>query len=313
VIVAVTHEDDEDAPPVLDALARLGAEVAVVDLAAFPGLGAVAFEYGGQGAGDRWLLPRRGPPIRAADVTAVWWRRTRPHVPHPGLAAAHADFAVRQTAAALGGFWASLPARFVNDPWRDAAACHKPRQLAAAEAAGLRLPRTLVTSDPARARSFVDALAGAPIVHKALHATAVDWHPTRWLAGPDLENLASVRLAPVILQEYVAGVDVRVIAVGDRLFAAEIDARATGSPQDFRTVYDDCAVAAVELPAPVADGLRRVMTDLGLAYGAFDLRRREGGEHLFLEVNPSGLWRFVEHRTGQEITLALAEHLAGRG
>ena len=36
----------------------------------------------GAGAGERWLLPRDGPPIRAADVTAVWWRRTRPFV-HP--------------------------------------------------------------------------------------------------------------------------------------------------------------------------------------------------------------------------------------
>jgi len=312
VIVAVTHEHDEDAPAVLEALARLGADVAVVDLAAFPGLGAVAFEHGGHGAGDRWLLPRGGRPIRAADVSAVWWRRTRPPVVHPGLSAADAAYAERQTAAALGGFWASLPARFVNHPWRDAAACHKAGQLAAAEAAGLTVPRTLVTSDPARAEGFVAALGGAPAVHKPLEATPVDWHLTRFLEGPDLENLAAIRLAPIILQAYVPGVDVRVIAVGDRLFAAEIDARATASPQDFRGAYDDCQVAPVELPQDVASGLRRLMASLGLAYGAIDLRRREDGQHLFLEVNPSGLWRFVEHRTGQPISLAIAEHLAGR-
>jgi len=312
VIVAVTHEQDEDAPAVLDALARLGAEVAVIDLAAFPGLGAVAFEYGGAGEGDRWLLPRHGKAVRAAEVSAVWWRRTRAHVPHPGLSAADAAFSVRQTAAALGGFWGALPARFVNDPWRDDAACHKPRQLAAAEAAGLAVPPTLVTNDPARARAFVEAQGGAPVVHKALDATPADWYPTRLLEPSHLERLQALRLAPAILQAYVPGVDLRVIAVGERFFAAEIDATATASPQDFRTVYDDCRVAPLELPAPVAAGLRRLMATLGLSYGAIDLRRRADGQHLFLEVNPSGLWRFVEHRTGQPISLAIAEHLAGR-
>jgi glutathione synthase/RimK-type ligase-like ATP-grasp enzyme len=312
VILAVTHEDDEDAPAVLEELARLGAEVAVVDLARFPGLGAVALEHGGFGAGDRWLLPRHGGAIRAADVTAVWWRRTRPPVAHPGLSAADAAFAVRQTEEALRGFFGALDARFVNDPWRDARACHKPLQLAAAEAAGLAVPPTLVTSDEARARAFVEARRGDRIVHKALHATPLDWHATRFLEGQDLENLKAIRLAPVILQAYVPGVDVRVIAVGDRLFAAEIDASATASPQDFRAVYDDCRVAPVELPGAVAAGLRRLMAALGLAYGAIDLRRRADGQHLFLEINPSGLWRFVEHRTGQAISLAIAEHLSSR-
>ena len=311
MILAVTHEGDEDAPAVLGALGRLGAEVAVVDLARYPGLGAVAFEHGGHGTGDRWLLPREGRPIRAADVTAVWWRRTRPPVAHPGLSGGDAGYAERQAEEALRGFFAALPARFVNDPWRDQRACHKPLQLAAAEAAGLRVPPTLVTSDPARARAFLASQGGRRVIHKALHATPVDWHTTRFLEGRDLARLEAIRLAPTILQAYVPGVDVRVIAVGERLFAAEIDASATASPQDFRTVYEDCRVAPLELPGEVAAGLRRLLASLGLAYGAIDLRRGEDGALWFLEINPSGLWRFVEHRTGQPISLAIAEHLSG--
>ncbi len=313
MILAVTHDEDEDAPAVLEALARLGAEVAVVDLARYPGLGAVAFEHGGFGAGDRWLLPRDGKPIRAADVSAVWWRRTRPPVAHPGLSGADAGYAERQADEALRGFFAALPARFVNDPWRDARAGHKPLQLAAAEAAGLAVPPTLVTSDPARARAFLAAQAGGRVVHKALHATPVDWHTTRFLEGRDLARLDAIRLAPTILQAYVPGVDVRVLAVGDRRFAAEIDARGTASPHDFRSAYDDCRVAPLALPGAVEAGLGRLMAGLGLAYGAIDLRRDEAGAYWFLEINPSGLWRFVEHRTGQPISEAIARCLAGLG
>jgi glutathione synthase/RimK-type ligase-like ATP-grasp enzyme len=72
----------------------------------------------------------------------------------------------------------------------------------------------------------------------------------------------------------------------------------------------DVAVEAIDLPQAVADGLRALMSRLGLAYGAIDLRRRSDGEHVFLEVNPAGQWLFVEERTGQPITEQVAAALA---
>jgi glutathione synthase/RimK-type ligase-like ATP-grasp enzyme len=311
VILAVTHDGDDDATPVLAALARRGADVAVLDLADLPGRAGLALRYG-DGGGPTALHLASGRVVRAEEIEAVWWRRTRPFALHPGLSARDAGFADRQTSEAVEGFFASLPARFVNDPWRDRIASHKPLQLAAASAAGLAVPPTLVTNEPAAAQAFVASLDGAKVIHKALHATPVDWHPTRLLEGRDRERLDAVRLAPVILQAYVPGVDLRVLAVGDRLFAAEIDARGSRSPEDFREVYESCPVRPIELPLTVASGLLAVQRRLGLRYGAYDLRRREDGAHLFLEVNPSGLWRFVEERTGQPITEALADLLQGR-
>jgi hypothetical protein len=52
------------------------------------------------------------------------------------------------------------------------------------------------------------------------------------------------------------------------------------------------------------------MRDLGLTYGAADFRRRDDGAWYFLEVNPGGQWDFVEKRTGQPITAAVAALLA---
>ena len=46
--------------------------------------------------------------------------------------------------------------------------------------------------------------------------------------------------------------------------------------------------------------------------GAFDLRRRDDGVHVFLEVNPAGQWLYVEEATGLPITAAVARLLAGR-
>jgi hypothetical protein len=51
------------------------------------------------------------------------------------------------------------------------------------------------------------------------------------------------------------------------------------------------------------------MRRLGLVYGAIDLRLTPEGRYVFLEINPSGQFLYVEHATGQPITAALAKAL----
>lgn len=310
MIVAVTHAGDDHAPPVLEALRRLGAEAMVLDTGELPGRATLSAVLDPRGAEAR--IRGSYGLVRAADVSAVWWRRPRPLEPSRGLRRDDADFAIRQTEAALSGLAAALDARWVNDPWRDSAASHKLHQLALARRVGLAVPRTLVTNDPEQARAFLAAAGPRRVVHKALHATPEDWRTTRFVGRAERRRLSSIRLAPVILQAYVPGVDVRVTAVGGALFAVAIDARRTRSPEDFRPVFDDARVAPCRLPAPVAGRLLRLLRALGLSYAAIDLRRRADGEHVFLEVNPSGQWLFVERRTGLAITRALAALLAGR-
>jgi len=309
VIIAISHAGDEHAPPVLAALRRAGAEAVLVDLASFPRRAAAALEYGTGARAGTFQLP--AGTIRAADVRAIWWRRPLPFDIDPLLAPAHAEFAFRQMKEMLAGLAAHLEAHWVNDPWREAAS-HKPRQLAVAERVGLTVPRTLVTNDPARARAFLDGRPGAPVVHKALDAQPGDWQPTRLVGPDDVPRLDRVRFAPVVLQEYVPGVDVRVTVVGETLFSAAIDARETSSPHDFRPVVEEARITACDLPPEVATRVRTLLGILGLRYGAVDLRRRDDGEHVFLEVNPSGQWLFVEERTGLPITEAVAGLLAGR-
>jgi glutathione synthase/RimK-type ligase-like ATP-grasp enzyme len=310
VIVAVSHVGDNHAAPVLEALRRLGREAVLLDVGELPRRARISLDYGGRRRA--WTLDGPAGPIRARDVTAIWWRRPLPFVPEPGLHPDHAAFASRQAYEAVAGLATSLDVRWVNEPWRDDAASRKPRQLATAERAGLRVPRTLVTNDPEKARAFLDAAGRRRVVHKALHATPGDWHTTRFVGREDRARLPAIRLAPVILQEYVPGVDVRVTVVGGRLLAAAKDAPPTPPPEDFRLVFDDAKVEACKLPRDVAARLLALVKDLGLAFAAIDLRRRDDGEHVFLESNPSGQWLFVERRTGYPISAAVADLLAGK-
>ena len=117
-------------------------------------------------------------------------------------------------------------------------------------------------------------------------------------------------LAPVIFQEYVPAVrDIRVTIVGPKTFATAICPPAGGYDVDYRMDIDGARFEAIDLPAPTTRKLKAMMKRMGLVYGAVDLRRTPDDTYVFLEVNPAGEWRFVEEKTGQPITAAMAQLL----
>ena len=123
--------------------------------------------------------------------------------------------------------------------------------------------------------------------------------------------LDTVRLAPVIFQEYVAdAVNIRATVVGEQIFATAITVGPNGYAADYRMDMDGASWEPTTLPDSIQATLAALMRRLGLVYGAVDLLRTRGGEHVFLEVNPAGEWLFVEERTGQPITVAMARLLA---
>jgi hypothetical protein len=313
VFLAVTAPDDPHGPAVRDALARRGAEVRLVDLSDLPRRTAISARYDGGGPLAA-TLRLDGRDLRLDALRGIWWRRPGRLAPHGDLwRPSHREFAVAQWAETLGGLWDALPVRWANHPARGEAAARKPLQLALARACGLRAPRTLVTSDPAAARAFVEELGGAGrVVYKHLSAVPGVGRETQLVDRDALARLDQCRYAPVVFQERVPGaLDLRVAVAGDAVFAASLDARGSAYPLDWRVDFERVRVAADRVADAVADGLRAMLARLGLSYGAFDLRRTPDGEEVFLELNPFGRFTFVEHRTGQPIADAVAAALAG--
>jgi glutathione synthase/RimK-type ligase-like ATP-grasp enzyme len=231
----------------------------------------------------------------------------------------HRWFGERQWRQLLAGVWQSTRAFWVNDPVRDEVASRKAYQLAVARSLGLAVPRTLVTSDPRRARSFVRSCGvderGRRAITKIVHPEPGAARETRRVCDQDHAALVALRHVPFFLQQYVDGVDLRVTIVGREVFAAELDARKTAFPDDFRIDWSHggSLLRRTRLPAPIRRGLLALMDHLGLEFGAVDLRRTDAGEHVFLEVNAAGHWLFVESATGLPITDAVAELLARGG
>ncbi|HEX8851054.1 MAG TPA: hypothetical protein VF761_16100 [Gemmatimonadaceae bacterium] len=309
MILVVSHPADDHARGVLDALSRAGHPAAMLDTAAFPRGASIAQRFDADGASFSYRAD--GQTIDLDACRAAWWRRPQQYTLHDGLDSAAAEFAYTECHEAIAGLWPALRAVWVNRPELDEVAHHKPYQLAVARTVGLPIPRTVITNDPAVAREFVAAVGLDRTVYKTFLATERHWRETRILRHEEEPMLDQVRLAPVIFQEFVDGdCDVRATVIGDRIIAAAITAPAGGYGADYRMEMETACFEPVDLPARTERGILELMRRLGLIYGAVDLRRTPAGEYIFLEINPAGEWRFVEERTGQPITDAVAQLLA---
>jgi glutathione synthase/RimK-type ligase-like ATP-grasp enzyme len=147
------------------------------------------------------------------------------------------------------------------------------------------------------------------VIYKPFLQTVHAWRETRVLRPAEEVLAEAVRLAPVIFQRYLpAGVDLRITAVGDRLFAAEaVNAGEYKIDVRFNTAV---TYRPHRLPEDVASKLLALQRRLGLEYGAIDMRRTPEGEYVFFEVNPAGQFLYVEEPAGLPIAAALAARLA---
>jgi RimK-like ATP-grasp domain len=308
MILLVSHEGDDHLVPVQSALDRMGTRWVAVDTAQIPTRIALTAEHG---AADRWRLVLGDREVDLADCGAGWWRRPLPHQLDPRVSdPAEATFAATETYEAATGFWDALPLTWVSPPKVVETTMMKTWQLPAARAAGLQVPRTMVTNNALHAREFIDSVGDGKVVCKAFSAQVERWRETRMVGPEQLAVLDRVALAPVIFQEFVpAEVDLRVTVVGEQVFTAAIHSQEVPYALDFRLHLDEVRMEPTTLPAETEEALLRFLKAAGLRYGAVDFRRTPGGEHVFLEVNPAGQWLFVEERSGLPITAAMAELL----
>ncbi len=186
---------------------------------------------------------------------------------------------------------------------------------------GLEVPRTLVTNDEARVRSFFEQVRGRMVakMQTPLTQSMQGGNPFVYTTaiGPEhLEELDGLRYSPMVFQERLDKArELRVAVVAGRCLVGAIDAsRSVAGQVDWRRSRpDEVRWEPGELPADVAERLGRLMESLDLVYGAVDFIVTPEGRHVFLEVNPGGEWGMLERELGLPIAAALAEALVAGG
>lgn len=251
---------------------------------------------------------------------SVWYRRPGQLKSKTYFQPWIAEMLLVEARQALMGMLNGLECLWVNHPSRDSTALLKLFQLQVAKFAGLNVPETIVTNNPDSARNFYAKHDGRVIYKLVAEQSnfslpAFEFPhgiPTLPLREIDLKHLDQVAHAPHLFQQRVAKkADVRVTAIGARLFATHIESQSGSGKLDWRNDYS-VPMTAWTLPDDVSEKCLLVLKALGLNYGAFDFCLDEDDNYVFLEVNPAGQYLWVEERTNQPLTREMALLLAGR-
>jgi hypothetical protein len=303
-ILILTRSNDFHAFAVSNALDDRGVHAAVVETDRVAGHGGLTWTLDGGSAGTLVDTEARLVDVSAADL--IWWRRLTGHHQVPEEVGDDArEFVARECRASLLGLVATeFTGCYISDPEATRAASNKLVQLRAARQAGLRIPRTLVSSDPVAVRDFCRQL-GWEVIVKTVGGAGPQQPVMTGRLSPDLLHPPAVRLCPAIYQELVPGDrHLRVNVFGDHVYPAEL----RSSRLDWRYPLD-CEATPALLDPVTTRQLHHVLELLGLRMGVFDLKITPDGEIVWLEVNPQGQFLWLEGLTGMPLLTAFTDFL----
>ncbi|GIG20754.1 hypothetical protein Cch01nite_14780 [Cellulomonas chitinilytica] len=284
---------------------RFGVDCVVVETDDLVVSGGLTWHVGGEDS-EVALRARGGAWFDPRDLDLIWWRRSS--YPQRGLPDGFDEDAAQLVTqewryALVGLLRTTFRGVWVDHPDRVRAAENKLDQLRAAELAGLRVPRTLVSQDPAAVRAFCTEVGD--VVVKAVRGLA---HRPQQTSAMDVAVVddASIRLCPAIYQELVPGRrHLRICCFGERVLAVALDSE----DLDWRWDLTRCTFEPVDLPAPTGSALATVLDRLGITMASMDAKVRPDGEVVWLEANPQGQFLFLEGLTGLDLTGPFCEFL----
>jgi hypothetical protein len=320
MILILTGPEDAHADHVIARLGDLGASFIRFDPSLFPQSAAISVSYSPSGLEEQVLI-MANERIAMAEVQSIWYRRPGSPVPHDDTGdAAAREYVALECAMVIHDLWSSLDGSWL--PGRPAAvrrAEHKGLQLKLAGELGFELPPTLITSCPVDMLEFYRQHDGLIVSKQAATAFPATIglgmvRFTELVTTRDLSHCNTISRCPTTFQAYVPkSVELRITVVGRRVFAAEIHSQATNHTRfDWRR-YDLEWTPHLPhaLPREVEQRCVALVDALDLQYGAIDMIVTPDGRYVFIEINPTGQYLWIEQEAGLPITDAICELLIG--
>ena len=321
-ILIVTHSNDNDGVArVVDAISRKGGHTIRFDTDRYPTDVRLTAYYGASDSGgdERLTLTNEQGEFDLREVTAIWHRRLNFGAQLPAdLDRQLRHASLGEASAAAHGMLASLKAFRMDHVQHIRHAENKQLQLQVARELGLNTPRTLTTNDANAVRAFAKSCESGMIT-KMLSSFAIYDEGrelvvfTNPVKPEDLADLSGLSLCPATFQELLPkSLEIRVTVVGQRVMSAAIDSQVSArAAHDWRR--DGVRMIKdwlpYQLPLEVEEKLLRLMDYFSLNYGAIDIILKPDGQHVFLELNPSGEFFWLERTPGLPISEAIADLL----
>lgn len=296
-VLVLTQAEDPTADLVLDELNRRDVRFFRCDPGDFPSVLRFTARY--ESGGHRWhgWIHDGTRGVRLENVRRIYYRRPSRFRFPEALAEPERRFADQAARHGFTGVLAALrDVRWVNNPAAMADARTKPAQHRVAADCGLRMPDTLLTSEPGEVPCFAGSLGGRLITKPLAASTVTEAGRSGVMftseVDPDRWSDPAIGATMHLFQAHAPGTDVRLTVVGDRVFAAAIYPRHQGGPLDIRAHREEVSYEVLDVPPRIGEACRQMLEMLGLVFGAFDFRI-SGEDWLLLELNPNGQWAFV--------------------
>jgi glutathione synthase/RimK-type ligase-like ATP-grasp enzyme len=257
--------------------------------------------------------------IKSSDIHAVWYRKLWNFKTPQDLDPDYKATFVKEYQTYLQIFLNTLKhIPWMNDMQADhAVGGDKMHQLHKAYSFGLNIPRTLVSNSANIIRDFYKSCNAEVVMklHGALSKSMkgdTTFFPTTKLVESDLNQLDTLVYCPMIFQEYIRkAYELRIAYVDGLVFAGKISS--DNEKVDWRIASGKSFKwDHYELPSSITTKIHKMMTSLGLHFGAIDMIKNTDGHYIFLEVNPQGEWGMLQKYLNYPIGEAIAEMLTKR-
>jgi MvdC family ATP-grasp ribosomal peptide maturase len=320
MVLLLTHSEDfYTLDLVAESLRKKGLPSIRINLDSFPvGLRISKLLHGD---GRRISFRNSEADVDTSKVKAVWLRKYWSPRISPDIDPDYQDGCYRESKEVLDIFLHALSdLPFIDRLETIRKSNNKFLQLEAAKAAGIRIPRTLITNDPQELQQFFDE-TGTEVVAKLLTQLSTSMNGnsffmyTSKITRNDLEDADLLSGCPMTFQEYIQkAYELRIIYVDGNFYTGKIDSSASklGQVDWRRSTPAEVSWETYELPAELKKQLTTLMQRMGLTYGAIDMIRSSDGEYVFLEVNPTGEWGMLQRDLGHPISDAIADALIKR-
>jgi hypothetical protein len=308
-IILVTTAHDLAADLIVFHLRRRGADFVRFNQEDFPGQASLVW----RGPATPATITLGADLIDCTEIRSAWFRYpVAPSATRPEQQS-YLGFVINEAAGFLSGFLETMPWFWMNRPSAAALAGNKLRQLACAPQLGLTIPPTLVTNSGQAAKDFVQERQS---IAKTVNNSGYTDAGTRYViytTAVTVDDLTgeSVGASPVVFQQRIGkAFDLRVTVVGTRVFAVRIHTENDEGTVDWRAIEPSRLVyERYCLPAAIEKSCVDLVRAFLLTFAALDFIVTPDGEHVFLEINPSGQWGWLEQATELPITDAIVDRL----
>lgn len=302
MIIILGKEDEAHAYHISKALKERNENFSFLDTSKYPMDVLIDWKADESNSGNIKIYDKK---ISLSDIKSVYWRNfsdVKPEKFEDGENTEFLSYMIeRERRSALHSLFYSLDINWVNS--MNAFDLHKKKAYLTNlfKKNGIRVPRTLITNDKEALFNFYEE-NNKKIIYKPVLGGAY----TKRITEEDLseEYIKTLKIAPVQFQEFVEGIDIRVYAFKDRIYASIIEA----STIDFREDINSKLIP-VDLPKKVNEDCIKMMKIADLKYSGIDIRLTPQGEYVFIEANPAPMFMHAENVTGYPLTEELVNLL----